>query len=141
MTKGLGHLSYEERLRELQLFTLLRQEGWTRWPTEVPSNPYILWFCLAWKTARSGEILSMYRNTWWEGVKNTETDYSQWCPVMGQEAMVKNQSTEKSAEKWEKSFFIVGAVKHWSRLPSEVVKSPSLEIFKTQLDKALSNRL
>ena len=28
--------------------TLLRQEGWTRWPTEVPSNPYysvILWFC------------------------------------------------------------------------------------------------
>jgi len=28
--------------------TLLWQEGWTRWPTEVPSNPYysvILWFC------------------------------------------------------------------------------------------------
>ena len=28
--------------------TLLQQEGWTRWPTEVPSNPYhsvILWFC------------------------------------------------------------------------------------------------
>jgi len=28
--------------------TLLRQGGWTRWPTEVPSNPYysvILWFC------------------------------------------------------------------------------------------------
>ena len=27
---------------------MLRQEGWTRWPTEVPSNPYhsvILWFC------------------------------------------------------------------------------------------------
>ena len=28
--------------------TLLRREGWTRWPTEVPSNPdhsVILWFC------------------------------------------------------------------------------------------------
>ena len=28
--------------------TLLLQEGWTRWPTEVPSNPChagILWFC------------------------------------------------------------------------------------------------
>ena len=28
--------------------TLLRQGDWTRWPTEVPSNPYysvILWFC------------------------------------------------------------------------------------------------
>ena len=28
--------------------TLLQQEGWTRWPTEVPSNPdysVVLWFC------------------------------------------------------------------------------------------------
>ena len=35
-------------LRSLLWVTLLRQEGWTRWPTEVPSNPYhsvILWFC------------------------------------------------------------------------------------------------
>ena len=25
--------------------TLLLQGGWTRWPTEVPSTPNILWFC------------------------------------------------------------------------------------------------
>ena len=34
--------------------TLLRQEGWTRWPTEVPSNSehsVILWFCEAWSQA------------------------------------------------------------------------------------------
>jgi len=33
--------------------TLLRQEGWTRWPTEVPANPYdsvILWPFLATKS-------------------------------------------------------------------------------------------
>ena len=33
--------------------TLLRQEGWTRWPTEVPSNPYhsvILWQGEGWGT-------------------------------------------------------------------------------------------
>jgi len=30
-------------------------------------------------------------------------------------------------------------VKHWSRLPREVVDAPSLETFKVRLDGALSN--
>jgi len=30
-------------------------------------------------------------------------------------------------------------IEHWSRLPREVVESPSLEMFKTQLDTALSS--
>jgi len=30
-------------------------------------------------------------------------------------------------------------VKHWNRLPREVVDAPSLEIFNTRLDGALSN--
>jgi len=30
-------------------------------------------------------------------------------------------------------------VKHWHRLPREVVEAPSLETFKTSLDGALSN--
>ena len=35
-----------------------------------------------------------------------------------------------------KKFFIV---RHWNRLPREVVDAPSLEVFKARLDGALGN--
>ncbi|KFQ03376.1 hypothetical protein N329_03715, partial [Haliaeetus albicilla] len=38
-----------------------------------------------------------------------------------------------------KKFFTMRVVKHWHRLPREVVDAPSLEIFKARLDGALSN--
>ncbi|KAK4810880.1 hypothetical protein QYF61_013290 [Mycteria americana] len=44
----------------------------------------------------------------------------QWCPVIGPEAM----GTK--------------VVKHWSRLPREVVESPSVEIFKSHLDTMIA---
>jgi len=34
-----------------------------------------------------------------------------------------------------KTYFAVRVVKHWSRLPSEVVDAPSLETFKARLDE------
>ena len=37
-----------------------------------------------------------------------------------------------------KKFFTVGVVRHWHRLPREVVHVPPLEIFKVRPDKALS---
>ena len=39
---------------------------------------------------------------------------------------------------WIKSF-MVRVVRHWNRLPSVVIDAPSLETFKTKLDKALGN--
>jgi len=33
-------IQYDSSLVVLAMTTLLRQGGWTRWPTEVPSNPY-----------------------------------------------------------------------------------------------------
>ena len=38
-----------------------------------------------------------------------------------------------------KNFFTMRVVRHWNRLPSEVVDVPSLETFKVSLDRTLSN--
>ncbi|KFP20030.1 hypothetical protein Z169_06494, partial [Egretta garzetta] len=37
-----------------------------------------------------------------------------------------------------KKFLTMRVVKHWHRLPREVVEAPSLETFKARLDGALS---
>jgi len=40
-----------------------------------------------------------------------------------------------------KNFFPLRLVEHWNRLPRKVVDSPSLELFKTHLDKVLCSLL
>ena len=38
-----------------------------------------------------------------------------------------------------KKFFMMRVVRHWKRLPREVIDAPSLETFKVRLDGTLSN--
>ena len=58
-----------------------------------------------------------------------------------------SEMTKGNGFKWKrdvmldvrKKFFTVRMVRHWNRLPSEVVDVPYLEAFKARLDGAVSN--
>lgn len=50
----------------------------------------------------------------------------------------KGDSAKKNARK---NIFTTRVIKHWNKLPSEIVESLSLEVFKTQLDKIPSHLL
>lgn len=57
-----------------------------------------------------------------------EPDFSQWAQAEIQELPFKHEN-----------IFKVMVVKQWNRLPREITESPSVETFRTWLDKVLSN--
>jgi len=113
MIRGLEYLSYEDRLRELGLFSLDKRR---------------LWGDL---TAAFQYLKGAYR-------KDGERLFTRVCSdrTRGNGCKLKECRFRLDIRK---KFFTIRVVKHWHRLPREAVAVPSLAVFKARLDGALSD--
>ncbi|KFQ90056.1 hypothetical protein N337_03399, partial [Phoenicopterus ruber ruber] len=116
MIRGLEHLSYEDRLRELGLFSLekrrLREDL-------LAAFQYLPVLPGAYKNAGEGFFTS------------TSSDRTRGNGFKLKEGRFRLDIKKK--------LFTMRVVRHWHRFPREVVDSPSLELFKARWDGALSN--
>jgi len=115
MVRGPEHLSYEERLSELGLFSLKKRR-------------------------LRGDLLNAYK--YLKG--GCQEDGSRLFSVLPRDKTRGNRHKLKPGKcqrNMKKNFFPLSVMEHWNRLPREVVESPSLEIFKTHQDKVLCSLL
>ncbi|GAB0205607.1 hypothetical protein GRJ2_003026300 [Grus japonensis] len=111
MIKGLEHLSCEGRMNELGLFSLEKTLGRPYCNLPVPKGAY----------RKGGEGL----------FTRASTDRTRGNDLKLKEGRFRLDVRKK--------FFTVRVMRHWHRLPREVVDAPSLEVFKARLDEALGN--
>ncbi|KFW62887.1 hypothetical protein AS28_02563, partial [Pygoscelis adeliae] len=113
MIRGMEHLCYEERLRELGLFSLEKRRF-------------------------RGNLIAAFQYFKGAYKKDGGKLFSRACcdRTRGNGFKLKGGRSRLDIRK---KFFTLRVVKHWPRLPREVVDAPSLETFKTRLDGALSN--
>ncbi|KAJ7405187.1 hypothetical protein WISP_141526 [Willisornis vidua] len=110
MTKGLEYLCYEERLREMDLFSLK-------------------------KRGLRGDLISVYEEHLKQGCQ--ETGAKLFLVVLSNRTRGNRQKLmdRKFHLNMRKNFFTVGVTAHWNRLLK--VESPTLKMLKNYLDTIL----
>ena len=113
MTKGLEHFSYEERLRELGLFSLEKRRLW-------------------------GELIAAFQ--YLEGAYKQE---GEWQFMRVDSGRARGNGFKLRQERFRldirRRFFTQRVVMHWNRLPREAMDAPFLDALKARLDVALGS--
>ena len=113
MIRGLEDLSYEDRLRELGLFSLEKRR-------------------------LRGDLIAAFQ--YLEGAyrRDGEALFTRVCSDRTRRNGCKLKEGRFRLD-IRKKFFTIRVVKHWHRLPREAVAAPFVAVFKARLDGALSN--
>jgi len=113
MVRGLEHLSYEERLRELELFSLEKRR-------------------------QLGHLFASFQY-----VKDASKKAGEGLLTRAWSDRTRSNGFKLKEGRFRldirKQFFTTKVVRRWNRLPREVVDALSLEVFKARLDGPLGN--